>query len=601
MKRVDFKKLSIVNFLSVGEDPVTIEFSKGLHVITGKNKDKPDRRNAIGKSTIADALYFAIFGETLRELKKDLIPNNLTNGKTHIELDFEVDSPKGKNNFKIIRTLSPSKVLIFKDGVDKTRDSIKNTTTYINNVLSASPSIFQNCVIMTVNNAVPFMAKNKIEKRKFIEDIFGMEVFSSMLATLRQDYNEISREHDTRLTKLEEIEKSYKNYEDQKQKILQTRKEKKEKYLGRQKDNIHETEKLKEELEKVEETNSSKVESQISALEEAVLDQDIRIESNLEAVARNKALAAERKERYKKMGTEEEKCPVCLRPMEEHDAELIAKEKETLKAAIHEAVDDIKYYSDGLKELRVRKNRFLKAINECHNKVSDAKLQQQNKVNIELRISQLDKWQVELEGDLEAIESTDTDFDSLIIDTKKRVDKLAKKVKEYRDELAKLDIVKYVVSEEGVKSYIVNKLLELLNSKLLHYLRRLDSNSICIFNEYFEEEILNEKNKVCSYFNFSGAERKSIDLACLFTFSDIRRLQGGVQYNIAIYDELFDSSFDEKGIELITHILQDRVEELDECSIVISHRKESIKAVTGDVIYLEKENGITKRLDYKEL
>ena len=90
MKRVDFKKLSIVNFLSVGEDPVTIEFSKGLHVITGKNKDKPDRRNAIGKSTIADALYFAIFGETLRELKKDLIPNNLTNGKTHIELDFEV-------------------------------------------------------------------------------------------------------------------------------------------------------------------------------------------------------------------------------------------------------------------------------------------------------------------------------------------------------------------------------------------------------------------------------------------------------------------------------------------------------------------------------
>ena len=216
MKKVNFKKLSIVNFLSVGEEPVTVEFNKGLHVITGKNKDKPDRRNAIGKSTIADALYFAIFGETLRELKKDLIPNNLTNGKTHVELDFELDSPRGKNNYKIIRTLSPSKVLIFKDGVDRTRDSIKNTTSYINRVLSASPSIFQNCVIMTVNNAVPFMAKNKIEKRKFIEDIFGMEVFSTMLTALRNEYNDISREHDTQLTKLEEIEKAYKNYEDQK-------------------------------------------------------------------------------------------------------------------------------------------------------------------------------------------------------------------------------------------------------------------------------------------------------------------------------------------------------------------------------------------------
>jgi len=601
MKKVNFKKLSIVNFLSVGEEPVTVEFSKGLHVITGKNKDKPDRRNAIGKSTIADALYFAIFGETLRELKKDLIPNNLTNGKTHIELDFELDSPKGTNSYKIIRTLSPSKVLIFKDGVDRTRDSIKNTTAYINSVLSASPSIFQNCVIMTVNNAVPFMAKNKIEKRKFIEDIFGMEIFSTMLTMLRTEYNEISKEHDTQLTKLEEIDKAYKNYEDQKQRILQTRKDKREKYLGRQKDNTEEKERLENELNEVEEVDINKIQNQISSLEEAVSDQDIRIETNLEAVARNKALAAERKERYKKMGTEEEKCPVCLRPMEEHDAELIAKEKENLKEYIHEAIDNIKNYSDGLKELRVRKDRFARAISQCQNKISEARLQEQNKKNIEQRIEQLDKWQEELKGDLEAIESTETDFDSLIVETKKRVDKLQGRVEEYRDELAKLDIVKYVVSEEGVKSYIVNKLLELLNSKLLHYLKRLDSNSICIFNEYFEEEILNEKNKVCSYFNFSGAERKSIDLACLFTFSDIRRLQGGVQYNIAIYDELFDSSFDEKGIELITSILQDRVEELDECSIVISHRKESIKAVTGDVIYLEKKNGITKRVDYTEL
>ncbi len=601
MKKVNFKRLSIVNFLSVGEEPVTIEFGKGLHVITGKNKDKPDRRNAIGKSTIADALYFAIFGETLRELKKDLIPNNLTNGKTHIELDFELDSSKGRNNYKIIRTLSPSKVLIFKDGVDRTRDSIKNTTAYISRVLSASPSIFQNCVIMTVNNAVPFMAKNKIEKRKFIEDIFGMEIFSTMLTALRNEYNEISRDHDTQLTKLEEIEKAYKNYEDQKQRILRTRKEKKQKYLGRQKDNTEEKEKLENELSNVEKINISKIQKQVISLEEAVSDQDIRIETNLEAVARNKALAAERKDRYKKMGTEEEKCPVCLRPMEDHDEELIVQEKENLKKFIHEAIDNIKNYSEDLKELRVRKDRFVKAISQCQNKVSEARLQEQNRKNIEQRIDQLDRWQEELEGDLESIESTDTDFDTLIIETKQRVDKLEKKVKKFKNELAKLDIVKYIVSEEGVKSYIVNKLLELLNSKLLLYLKRLDSNSICIFNEYFEEEILNEKNKVCSYFNFSGAERKSIDLACLFTFSDIRRLQGGVQYNIAIYDELFDSSFDEKGIELITQILQDRVEELDECSIVISHRKESIKAVTGDVIYLEKENGITTRVDYTEL
>ena len=197
--------------------------------------------------------------------------------------------------------------------------------------------------------------------------------------------------------------------------------------------------------------------------------------------------------------------------------------------------------------------------------------------------------------------SAETDFDNLIIETEERLKDTEDKVERFRKDLSKLDIVKYVVSEEGVKSFIVNKLLELLNNKLLTYLRKLDSNSICIFNEYFEEEITNEKNKICSYFNFSGAERKSIDLACLFTFSDMRRMQGGVKYNLAIYDELFDSSFDEKGIELVTQILQERTEELDECSIVISHRKESIKAVTGEVIYIEKENGISRRVAYTEL
>ena len=202
---------------------------------------------------------------------------------------------------------------------------------------------------------------------------------------------------------------------------------------------------------------------------------------------------------------------------------------------------------------------------------------------------------------IKAVESTETDFDKLIVDSNKRLTETEVKVDKFRKDISKIDIVKYVVSEEGVKSFIVHKLLELLNSKLLTYLRKLDSNSICIFNEYFEEEITNEKNKICSYFNFSGAERKSIDLACLFTFSDMRRMQGGVKYNLAIYDELFDSSFDEKGIELVTQILQERTEELDECSIVISHRKESIKAVTGEVVYIEKENGISRRVAYTEL
>ena len=126
----------------------------------------------------------------------------------------------------------------------------------------------------------------------------------------------------------------------------------------------------------------------------------------------------------------------------------------------------------------------------------------------------------------------------------------------------------------------------------------MDANCVCKFNEFFEEEIKNDKGQECSYFNFSGAERKNIDLACLFTFMDIRRMQGDVSYNLVMFDELLDSSLDEKGVELVLNILKERVETYNESIYIISHRKESAKESSGEVIYLEKTNGITRKLKY---
>ena len=578
-----------------------MDFNQGLHVITGINYDKPDRRNAIGKSTIADAIYFAIFGETLRDIKKDLISNNVTSGNTHVELDFEVITPSGTNDYKIVRTLGPSKVFIYKNNKDKTRDSISNTNKYICNVTSASPSIFKNCVIMTVNNAIPFMAKNKVEKRKFIEDIFGMEVFSQMLSTLRAEYNDVKKEYEIDQSKLDELQKTYAEYIKQQDDILATRKSKKSIYRSRQQNNIDELTKLNKELSQYKEEDLDKIEKSIEQLNNHLPKCDAKITEYVENISSEKAKIGHLKDVLSKIGTDEDTCPVCLKSILDHDKGYINKEKEQLKNTIKLMVDSIKNVNESLKKCKGVKETICKAITDNNQRLSDAMLSKQHVGNINDKIHQIHQWQDELQVDLDVVESTNTDFDNLIESSDSRINELLDKVNKLKKHIANLDIVKYVVSEEGVKSYIVNRLLELLNSKLLQYLKRLDSNSICIFNEYFEEEIINEKNKVCSYFNFSGAERKSIDLACLFTFSDIRRLQGGVKYNLGIYDELFDSSFDEKGIEMVTQILQDRVKELDECTIVISHRKESIKAVTGDVIYLTKQNGITRRVAYTEI
>jgi hypothetical protein len=121
----------------------------------------------------------------------------------------------------------------------------------------------------------------------------------------------------------------------------------------------------------------------------------------------------------------------------------------------------------------------------------------------------------------------------------------------------------------------------------------MDANCICTFNEYFEEEIVDIKGAQRSYFNFSGAERKVIDLAIMFTFIDMLRLQGNIYYNIQFYDELLDTSLDETGVELDLNLLNEFIGKHGFGIYVISHRKECAKFCNGDIIYLQKKNGIT--------
>lgn len=598
MKSVKFKHLKIQNFLSIGDNPVELTFGEGINIITGINKDKPDRRNAIGKSTIADGLYFAIFGETLREIKKDLIVNNVTGGTTAVELTFIVESSIGTNEFRVVRCLNPSKVYIYKDGVDKTRDTIANTNKYICDVLSATPSVFQNCVILTVNNAVPFMAKNKIEKRKFIEDIFGLEVFSNMLSELRGELNNVSKEYELENAKYDEVKRTVFDYEKQRERVLEQRRSKRETYIFRQQeneDNLHKLETKRDSMvfydEAIVAENIQKLSTGIEKCDNVISEKNLYIG---ELTGKIKSF----KSNLDKIGTDEDVCPVCLRSIEEHDESYIESEKARINNEINELLLSLKSAKEEVVSIQSKKDSVSKKLKEEESKLSRNKLLCQEEKNIEDKIKQITKWQESLIEDIAQVENTSTEFDNLIETTKARTEELDKLISQKKATVQMLEVVKYVISEEGVKSYIVNKLLELLNSKLMYYLKKLDSNAICYFNEFFEEEIVNEKNKICSYFNFSGAERKSVDLACLFTFSDLRRMQGGVKYNIAFYDELFDSSFDEKGIELIIDILKERAEQYNECIYVISHRSESLKAVTGEVVYLQKENGITNRVDF---
>lgn len=596
MKFIKFDKLTVKNFLSVGEEPVAVTFDTGINVITGINRDKDDRRNGVGKSTIADAIYFTIFGNTLREIKKENVANNASSGQTETCVELTVIDNQRETKYSITRLLNPSKCYIYKDGVDKTRDSIANTSKYISDIICSSPEVFQNCIIMTLNNTVPFMAQKKNDKRKFIEGILNLQVFGDMLQHAKSEYSDVAKQLEVECAKYETTSNQIESINRQKQQQEQTIRDQLGKLQSRKKQNIGEIEQLRQ-------RSSTTITESVSDYEQKIQNAQTNInlcnEKHTNLITKISSIKTKNEHinnTLSKITTGAQTCPACLRPLADHDVQMIEKEKKELYDQLESNNMLLREMKNKLKTVdEIRKNLQL-SITDNEKKINKQKIEIKEKDNLLKRINQLEQLNTEIENDMKDVSTNRTSFDNMINEMTDKLQSVQTVIDQHKQEINKLDIVKFVVSEEGVRSYIVKKILQLLNGKLAYYLKKMDANCMCVFNEYFEEQIIDEKGKICSYHNFSGAERKNIDLACLFAFMDIRRLQGDVAFNFSVYDELLDSSLDERGIDLVLDILRERVEKYNECVMVISHRKESVKFATNEIIFLEKVNGVTRRV-----
>jgi DNA repair exonuclease SbcCD ATPase subunit len=594
VRLINFKTLSIKNFLSIGTTPVVINFNPGINIITGTNLDKEDSKNGVGKSTIVDSLYFAFFGTTIRELNKDLIPNAYTKETCEVKLTFELDSNGVKTTYDIIRTLSPSKCFLYKDGEDITHSTLAKTNDHIQKLIRTTSKVFQNSVVMTINNTIPFMAQSKVDKRKFIESILSLEVFSDMLLKARDEHNELKREYEIIFTKNQEQQKSYDLNKHQLDLFEETKNNKIKNLDIKIQDNLVKIDEFTKQL-----VNIPKDAEKLFTQKEKNLDNELKqIQANYKSVyqkvAESKTNINHLQEQLKVIKKKGSICTTCNRPYTKEDIDhkeqnikLINEKLEqhiSLKEKNEKELLGVDKQQDSkekeIKELNVKKNKLKEIVNNNKNlltKISYIKettqelLTEKEEINL-LTNDTLEKAVKELENEL--------------VVSKQSLEKIDK-------DISILECVKFVVSEEGVKSYIVRKILQVLNSRLAYYLEQLQANCLCQFNEFFDESITDEKNQLMSYFNFSGGERKRIDLACLFAFLDIRRMQGDIHFSTIFYDELLDSSLDNKGVELVLDILKERSVKYKENSYIVTHRGTSITDRVDNTILLEKKNNIT--------
>lgn len=594
MQIINFNSLTVKNFLSIGENALILDFQKGVNVITGCNKDKEDSKNGVGKSAVIDALHFALFGSTIRNLNKELISNSFTGKKCEVTLKFSIHKNNVIDNYCVTRTITPSKCFLQKNEEDITLSTMQKTNEYVQQLLRTTESVFQNSVIMSVGSTVPFMAQSKIDKRKFIENILNLEVFSKMLSLIREEYNVFKKDYEVSFNKKENLQITLENYKTQLNHFEANKQQKIQATVQKHENNKNNISLLLQQIKEVDKNEFDIIEQKKDKVLEELRKYELKLKEGDNKRVELSTLIKAQEERINKIKQKNAVCPTCKRPfssMDEHSVDEHISECSQEISKLQEQKQNVtESYSTVSNTVKLLKQ----GIDTLNNKKDNLKAVENQNANINTKISILQELDTQIISEIDNLKNENNKHLEQIIVTANN---------EYRDiestlinlnvKLKVYECAKFITSEEGVKSFIVKKILILLNSRISYYLQRLHANCQCTFNEFFEDSIQSEDGSMRSYFNFSGGERKRIDLACLFAFLDIRRLQGDVNYSAIFYDELFDSALDDVGMEDVFSILRERQELYNESSYIITHRSKEFINRADNTIMLEKRNGIT--------
>lgn len=595
-KKILFDKITITNFLSVGKEPLEINFKEGFNIITGINRDENGIKNGIGKTLIVDALYFAIFGETLRNLsQKKFIVNRQTGKNCSVKLAFR-EIVFGKSyNWVIERTLAPSACSITCNGEVLTESTMAETNKKIKDILGADETLFQNCIIMRANATVPFMAKKNQEKKDFIESIFRLEIFSDMQKKMKEDIRNAKKELDILNSSKQLVENNIVNYNSEISRQLEEA-QNKDKEIAQQIDKIRreiKNEKTRLEELKQQSGDAKTLKSELDSTQKNLADAKKSYDAFLKGKYELETTISLKSTQLKELNNAGNVCPTCKREFsEEHKVHLQAQ-KDKLSAEIK---DLNRKYSKKLKVEPKAKEILQQLTDEvalCMDKLAAARSNSEDIKRSQALVDRLEK-QLEIFA-YQKKENNIKSLEKLVEAALKQKKELESSIAKWMDELSMMTKCEHILGEYGVRSYIVEKLLGILNERISYYLAKFKSLFHFEFNSVFEESIVDSNGVSCQYGNCSGAESKKIDLAIAFAFSDVLKLHQKIEYNLIFFDEILDSSLDTQSLSHVIEFLHSYIKENDKAAYLITHKSDLDLPEIDETIMLEKKNGLTRR------
>jgi len=580
---IKIKDLTVKNFMSVGNVTQAVDFNKEqLTLVLGENLDQggddTGSRNGTGKTTIINALSYALYGQALTNIKRNNLINKTNSKGMLVTLNFE----KAGNKYRIERGRSPNVLKFYindheqKENIDESQGDSRQTQKDIDGLLDMSHDMFKHIVALNTYTE-PFLSMRANDQRAVIEQLLGITILTEKADMLKEKVKQTKDGITEATLKINTIEASNKKI----QQSIETLAGRQRAWNSKRKTD---EEKLKlgiEELEKLD------IDAELEAHDK--LTNWTELNNRITSFNKEKATLEGALMRATKSVNKAEKdiselddamCYTCGQELHaDKKAEIENKKQKELTDAFAyqtEVADKLEATMELLNEIgdiNGRPNTFYESAKEAY--------EHRNNVD-NLRAALISKQQEEDPYQAQINDLTDTALQE--IDWQPVNDLTS--LREHQDFLLKLLTNK----DSFIRKKIIDQNLAYLNNRLTYYLDRLGLPHQVQFQNDLSVEIT-QLGQDLDFDNLSRGERNRLILGMSFAFRDVwESLYQGV--NLLFIDELIDSGMDTAGVEGALAVLKKMGRERMKNVFLISHKDELVGRV-NHVMKVIKENGFT--------
>ena len=581
---INIKELTVRNFMSVGNQTQAVNFAqKNLTLVLGENLDQggddSGSRNGTGKTTIVNALTFALYGNALTNIKKDNLVNKINNKGMLVTLAFEKDGIE----YRIERGRKPNVLQFFvndqaqtTEETDDAQGDMRETQKDLDDLIGMSHDMFKHIVALNTYTE-PFLSMKANDQRAIIEQLLGITLLSEKAETLKELIKETKDQIFQENADIEAVKRSNEGI----QKSIDSLTTKQSAWNTQHANEVEKIARAIVELESVD------IEAELAKHAELKVydEKSAKLKSlNKERATLDSAVAqAERS--VKKYASElaklqDRKCHACDQELHDHKHESMTAEATTHMTDANTYHDKI--VSDlaliiseigSVGELTQRPNTYYDTVEQALKHQNNLKSLE---TQLEVRAGEQDPYQEQID---------ELKHTAMQVVSWDRVNELSS-LKDHQEFLLKLLTSK----DSFIRKKIIDQNLAYLNNRLTYYLDKMGLPHSVLFQNDLSV-LITQLGQDLDFDNLSRGERNRLILGLSWSFRDVwESLYQGI--NLLFVDELIDNGLDASGVEGALAVLKKMSRERKKNIFLISHKDELIGRV-NNVLKVIKENGFT--------